>query len=198
MVIGVAAMYESWVVWVHAYLKATAQPGSGLFEILLAPTRLWQVVDRIGQLGAWSIFGYRPNGSAIWALWLCELLCVAGLSSLAFCVYEGNPFCETCDIWCTASLTRKLKYCDPAQVDRLLEARDVGGLVKLGPPPADAGKWIELKIRACPKCGATNVVSATAQAQTVGTDNKTRTTSSRITADLLITAAECKTLLERL
>ncbi|HIB67230.1 MAG TPA: hypothetical protein EYO33_19515 [Phycisphaerales bacterium] len=92
LIIGVAALYWSWVFWI------LAESSQEVF--IWAPDQLWAAIQYLGDKGVWSIKGATPTGVVLFAFWAVEAAAIVGMSAWSgFKAASNNAFCEKCDCW---------------------------------------------------------------------------------------------------
>jgi hypothetical protein len=155
------AYYLSWVVWVYAFLHQR-DADVPLLGLLLQPSALWEVIQRINEVGAWTVKGTTPTGAVLWVLWAAEATLVIGAAIFGAVTAVNHPFCENCDVWSEESKgVAVLGGEDPkALKERLMSDKLIPALEGLGPPSANDNRYAVLDLQSCPSCKAFHTLSA--------------------------------------
>ena len=104
-VAALVAYYVHWVVWINFMAG----------EMFLKPDELWIMMNRIAQFGAWSIFDWTPQGTALWVIWGIEGLVIVGMGALGAHTVTDMPFCEATNQWTKENtLATRFRVVDPA------------------------------------------------------------------------------------
>jgi len=190
---GLSAVYLSWAVWFRGHQGVFKAKGFiGLLDLVFSPVRLWHIFLSINGT-SWDLWGYKPSADVLLILWSLEAALIIGLSSLvcAFMV-DDAVFCEACGTWCQLQLgVAKLRSCDPAELKRRLETKDLAFLEALGSPPSRANQWLNLRLWQCKKCGTTNTLDVEEATVTAKLSGRRSTTVARLLSRLLVTTPEC-------
>lgn len=189
--------YASWAVWMNivahqASAKSEASPATFAFD----PAFLWYAVNRVNEVGAWSLKGGTTvSGIALWVVWGVEL---AAIFATAFVVARKiittEPFCDACEEWCAAK--QGVAWCgagDRAELVLRAEAKDFGHVEKLGPARPGATPTYRFDLNTCPKCGELNALSVHLCTLKV-VKGEVKTDTKCVVDKLLLTAAEADAL----
>jgi hypothetical protein len=179
---GIAALctvvghYVAWAAWVSVVLNRDTE-GPGTFDLVLSPGDLWETIDRISEVGAWSLRSSSPvTGGVLWGLWALEGLIVLGVgAALGGGLAMGGVYCEHCGRWCKEEEGRvMLNPAPPEAVKPRLEAQDFAVLNEIGPLAQD-GPALRLDLAWCEGCDKTHAVALsklTPKADGSGTDSE--------------------------
>ncbi len=105
-IIGLLALYVSWVIFIYALLN---KGGDGtqqydLFGMMLSPGGIWAFMKSLNATGWYSIKSWTPSGTALWVFWGIEAAIILGLSTLlSTSSIDSEMFCESCEKWCDTS-----------------------------------------------------------------------------------------------
>jgi hypothetical protein len=156
-----ASLYWSWAFWVKNIYHNFGEEDLNAFTLMQQPHALWDLIKLINQEGTWGTTAGNPTkGTELWILWALEAIAVIGAAALTVVTgLQSQPFCETCQVWCSA--TEKLLLSPVSnlpQTQRQLALRDFSFLQKLG-----AGKknYVHLKadLHSCPNCRELNTLT---------------------------------------
>ena len=149
------SLYCSWAFWVRNIFHTLAHTEFSAVAIMQSPHKLWDLMKLINDVGTWGMSAGSPTkGTELWVIWGLEgatVLISAALAAVA--VINMQPFCEACQLWCSA--TEKLcllPISDIGQIKLLLEQYDLSFLQKLGPGNAKTNHLIA-ELHSCPNCG---------------------------------------------
>jgi hypothetical protein len=155
---AVVSLYCSWAFWVQNIFHTLAHEELSTAALIQNPYRLWDLMKVINDVGTWGMSsGSSTKGTELWVIWGLEgatVLTAAALAAVA--VINIQPFCESCQLWCSA--TEKLcllPISDIGQIKSLLEQHDLSFLQKLGPGNAKTTHLIA-ELHSCPNCGELN------------------------------------------
>lgn len=192
LLLGLAAVYMGWVVWMFAFL-GRADAERNIVSLATYPALLWAYILRVNEVGAWNLGSVTPTGSALWIVWGAEALLITGVAVLiANFMMKEEPYCEACNNWCTQEpKVAELQSCDLSELKRRLEMKDLGFLRSLGARAADAGNWLRVSLYGCKQCHLTNALTVSTVTVTVDKNNKASSKTARVIENLLITPAEC-------
>lgn len=120
------------------------------------------------------------------------VLIASFISFFLLIIGTENVVCRTCVNLCkTYRGVAKLRSCDPAELKRRLEAKDLAFLEALGAPPANADQWLDLNLCYCIRCGATNTLDVKLVTRTISAKGRRSMSTTTLVRRLLVTAAEC-------
>lgn len=126
------------------------------------PVSAMQLVHAIDQLGARHLhYGTLIiGGGALWALWFCEALLVAGLSLVLADAVHVTPLCASCERWCTVRRgVARVAVAPVAEVRARLERRDWDYFRRLAARRWRPGRCLRLDLATCSGCQSTNALS---------------------------------------
>ncbi len=104
-VVSLVAYYVHWVVWMDLMTG----------EMFFKPDELWILMNRIAEVGAWSIFGWTPQGGALWAIWGLEGIIIVGMGTIGAHAATDVPFCEATGQWTEENtLGTRFRAVDPS------------------------------------------------------------------------------------
>src|SRR5688572_3905604 len=93
LTVALVAFYMSWVAWIHA-IAGRADADIPLAEIASQPALVWELVQEINKVGAWSLKGFTPTGTFLWILWAIEAcLIVVPVFLVTSAMLGGRPYC---------------------------------------------------------------------------------------------------------
>lgn len=192
VLLGLVAVWAEWVVWMYGFL-GRAEVERNLLGLFFVPSALWALILQVNEVGAWTLHGSDAvTGWPLWMIWGLEAAVIAGTAIFAaVAVMDGEPYCESCGTWCEEEKNiAELKTCDPGELKRRVESKDLGFLESLGARAAGASEWLHVKLFNCKQCGMTNTL--TVDSVSVTLDKKNRETKNTVTLldKLLVTPAE--------
>lgn len=185
LLIGVFALYLSWVVWFYA--------SSGQKLLLINANELWISMRLIATTGAWSIFGWTPTGGALYFIWIVEaLMIVGGCTLMAFASVESVPFCETCSQWVENSKTKSGLESIEEQADfnLKLEQGQFGVLNELSQAESNSNSSTEVEIKKCNSCEGSNYLSVSSVKTKVDEKGKESKDSTKLINNLKLTSQQ--------
>ena len=153
LVLGLAATYVQWVAWLQ---------GAGA-EIGLADVGMvGAAISAVAAEGAWSVFGWEPTGSSLYAIWGIEGLVIAAISAgMPAGMLMDWAFCENCDTWLKDKI--EMAPFDPVRDDEALKARiergDVEPLLAFERVDAARNDYARLTLKSCSGCQRFRLVS---------------------------------------
>lgn len=104
-VIALVAYYVHWVVWMDLMVG----------ETFLKPAELWTMINRVAEVGAWSMFDWTPQGTALWVIWGIEAIIIVGMGTLGAHAATDVPFCEATNQWTEENtLGTRFRAVDPS------------------------------------------------------------------------------------
>lgn len=191
LVVAAASLYFSWAVWVSVLLgKADLQVG--VLELAQQPAGLWEIVNKVNEVGAWKISNSTVSGGFLWLIWAAEAAIVLGGAVIAAAGMLGtSPFCESCQSWC--SHTKGLitvADVEPAELKGRVEARDFDYVKGLAPKTEGQRDWARFDLYECPGCGKTNTLSVVRESITTDKKGNNSTNSSAVVKHLLLDKSE--------
>src|SRR5437016_4476258 len=99
LIVGLSALYDGWAVWLHAVIARAGENTSSV-AIMLSPAGMWLLMQKINEVGIFTLRGLHPTGAALWGMWGAEAAIIVG--GAAWATYAFNtqdPFCEHCNVW---------------------------------------------------------------------------------------------------
>ena len=156
-----ASLYCSWAFWVKDVFHTFAHQELSASGLMQNPHALWKLIKYVNQYGTWGMSsGSATKGTELWVIWGLEAAVVLGTSALAaVTVLRLQPFCENCQLWCTA--TEKLcllPVSDVAQTKLLLQQHDLSFLQKLGGGDKKTTN-LSAELHSCPNCHELNTLT---------------------------------------
>jgi hypothetical protein len=156
-----ASFYCSWAFWVKDVFDTFGQEQLDSFTLMQQPQVLWNLMKLINQNGTWGTIADHPTkGVELWILWMFEAVAVLGAAAVtAVAWFQAQPFCETCQRWCSTSEKLFLSpVSNLAQTKLQLAQRDLTFLQKLG--AGSKGRvHLSAELHACPKCRELNTLT---------------------------------------
>jgi hypothetical protein len=155
------SFYCSWAFWVKDILHTFNHENVSAFILMQQPHALWEVIQQINQYGTWGTSAGKPTtGTELWVIWACEGIAVLGTAAMtAVTILQAQPFCERCQLWCSA--TEKLCL-SPAsnlgQIKLQLQSRDLSFLQKLGPGNKNMSH-LAAELHSCRECHELNTLT---------------------------------------
>ena len=160
---GALAASYGWEYWRVLGEVAEANPGVARADIEAQVTfrRFIELKTEAGwNVGHGGSGGSPLNGFWVFLVWGSEALIILGGGLGMAWFGASNPYCERCNRWGEARELRLL-YLSRSDVDPLLAAGDLGGLItaRAPDPPADTSVAIVLRATLCPACAETGFLS---------------------------------------
>jgi hypothetical protein len=156
-----ASLYWSWAFWVNNIIHNSGEEELNAITLMQQPHALWEMIKQINQDGTWGTTAGNPTkGTELWILWMCEAVAVVGTAAVtAVTGIKSQPFCEACQVWCSA--TEKLLLSpvnNLVQTKLQLAQRDLSFLQKLG---EGNRKHVHLRaaLHSCPSCHELNTLT---------------------------------------
>ena len=150
--VGVFCVYTGWVAWVYAL-------SDGNYFSPTAPDGIFHPVRIIAEDGAWTIFGWTPQGGALYAIWVVEAIMIVGSAVIGVFVLideSANTFCDSCNKWAEDVYTSPFLTVteDIENIKEYLEQADYKRLTDLEPAEnvAIPGAYARLVIQGCRTC----------------------------------------------
>ena len=94
LIVALVAYITHWVVWVERMTEIRTVNGA----------ELWEYIVAINTVGPWSIFGWTPSGTSLWAIWGVEAIVIVGLGTVSARGGIDLPFCEDTGQWASEEL----------------------------------------------------------------------------------------------
>lgn len=187
------SFYLSWAVWV-SIVVSNDEAGVSALGLAAQPLLLWELIARINEVGAWTLFRSSTpvSGIALWVVWAVEAAIVLIGAPVAAAAMLGDaPFCEKCDAWCAHERgVALLAAGDDGEVRRRVEAKDFQYVRGLGAMAEGDVEWYRVDLHRCPTCGQMNTVSVFNEKLKVDDKGNVSVKSSALVENLLLTAPE--------
>ncbi len=107
--IGMVAMYVSWVVFIYALINREGDAQLSLIGMLASPQIIWDSIVAINESGWFTIKSWTPSGIVLWVFWGIEALIVVGAPLfMGAGGVDDEVFCERCNNWCETKETFQL------------------------------------------------------------------------------------------
>ncbi|MCJ8331525.1 MAG: hypothetical protein HRT89_07290 [Lentisphaeria bacterium] len=157
-ILGVFAVYYSWVVFLYAFTNRFVDGSEiTLLKLILNPGKMWDYMGLIAKEGWFEVSGSKIKGGLLWAAWIGEALfiIIASTISATFMVNE-MIFCENCNKWCDEKGSVSIMFPEDQET---LDAIAEGNMdVVLELPKIGAHQFPQINCEAfhCPNC--TNTV----------------------------------------
>lgn len=192
--LGLLAIWAQWVAWIFALL-GQSDLERDLLGLALNPGILWEVIREVNNVGAWTLKGSTPTGGFLWAIWAVEALMLVGaVVFVAKSSMDAEPYCESCGSWCKEEdNVAQVQTCDPEELKRRMESKDLGFLERLGARAEGASAWMQVGLHRCKQCGMTNTMKVDAVTVTVDKKNKESKSTKTVFEKLLVSSGECDT-----
>ncbi len=194
IIVATASLYASWVVWIYAFIRRQGADVS-LLPIASQPRLLWQLIQRVNEVGAWSFLHVTPTGPALGFVWIVEASMILGFAIWVGAGAISEPFCESCQRWC--ELTEGVAVVgegDPKELKSRMEKKDFSFPEKLGAKKPGASSWFRLDLHSCPQCGMVNTLSIRKVRVSVDKKGKSSEKTKNVMSKLLLNAAETESL----
>jgi hypothetical protein len=191
LIVALISLYFSWAVWMSVLL-GKADVHIGALEFAQQPGLLWDAINEVSEVGAWSIRGLKVSGGPLYFIWGCEAVIILGTTvAAAVAVLTTTPFCEACQSWCHE--TKELMLvgdADAGALKRRMEAKDFDYLKSLGIKEGDQPDWVRIDLHDCPRCGQTNTLNVLREHLTIDKKGKRGKKSAGVVNNLLLSKSE--------
>ena len=194
-VIIASGFYASWAIWVAAAARR-GDVEAGLFDLLLEPDALWEIVSAIASEGSFTVAGCHPTGIVLWLCWAVEAVVIVGIPCFLSIAGKPDPFCERCNTWCEPT-EGVLTVAGDTDVDMLTAKLDAGAIDYLAQTPrATSGStFYRLDMQACGSCRNLSTLSLL-QVTTEIREGKVVQTPTPIIENRLLDGEQMRSLLE--
>lgn len=182
IVSGAVADYAGFISWLFALTDGKL--------LVFSPQTLYAVLCRVAEKGVWGIDkGTTVSGSALWFVWLCELLLMVGMSvHFALKGYDDVAYCEPCGRWYDGPLVRYVEArSDTGTLMTHLDAGDLRVLHGLRDVKANCDENLRLALIRCGKCSGQAYLSVLRRSRTV-VNGRSQWKEKRVTDRLAVTA----------
>lgn len=155
------SLYWSWAFWVQNVFLTFAHKELSALALMQRPQVLWGLIKFINRIGTWGMSAGSPTkGTELWVIWALEAATVLAIAALAAAaLVQVQPFCEACQLWCSASEKLcLLPVVDLAQTRLLLDQHDLSFLQKLGPGNVKT-THLSAELHSCPNCRELNTLT---------------------------------------
>jgi hypothetical protein len=157
-IVGLAALYVAWAVWLYALLQREGVDVTAM-EVIFSPLGMWELILAINESGAWSISGATPTGIVLWLIWLIEAVIIVGAAVYFGRAAVNDPFCETCNLWSKYSAGVLVTGMgDTAALKSSLERHDFSPVAQPG-PAKNTNRFLSYDVHRCTECGQFNVLT---------------------------------------
>ncbi|WP_420572589.1 hypothetical protein [Kordia sp.] len=101
LIVGLAGLYVSWVVWIYDHANASAFVEVSYMDLLTNPKALWGIIWEINVHGTWGIgrSGGAVDGIMLTIVWIIEALAIVGVSVFFAYSKACEPYLENDDDW---------------------------------------------------------------------------------------------------
>lgn len=128
LLIGIAALYVSWVIWVADHF------GESYMTIGLDFERLFNSISFANERGTWGIgrSGGLVNGAMLTVVWIIELLAMIGFPVFFAYSKAGEPFIENDDSWAEVTPIGPFEFINnKEELKRQLETKNYEPVVNM-------------------------------------------------------------------
>jgi hypothetical protein len=195
VVAAFVSYYLSWAVWV-SIVVSTGDSSVSALELAGQPLLLWELILKINEHGAWSLFKTEVTGFALWLIWGIEaLIILIGTPLMASAQTSSDPFCENCQSWCAREQgVAVVALAESAEFKRRLEAKDFQYLREVGAKGEGDAEWLRVDLHHCPGCGQTNTLSVHKEKLSYDSKGNPSVSASSLLDNLLLNAADIRDL----
>ncbi|MGH1385534.1 hypothetical protein [Kordia sp.] len=144
LIVGVAGLYFSWVIWIYDHLNASAFVDVSHLELMQSPEALWDVIWKINEQGTWGV-GRSANanisGKMLTTVWIIEAIAFIG-TPIFFAFSKANePYLEEDDNWADTTKIGPFELItDKETLKKQLEAKNYEPLLAMLPAENDQEK----------------------------------------------------------
>ncbi|MFK7747848.1 MAG: hypothetical protein AB8B65_05635 [Kordia sp.] len=144
LIIGIAGLYFSWIIWVYYHLNASPYIDITHLELLESPEALWDVIWKINEQGTWGI-GRNANaylsGRLLTTVWGIEAIAFIGTPIFFAFTKANDPYLEEDDNWADTTKIGPFEFIfDNEILKKQLEAKNYEPLLAMGPALNDQQK----------------------------------------------------------
>eukprot|EP00913_Durusdinium_trenchii_P008850 g8316.t1 len=182
----VAALFAVYFVWVaHVWIHSGYNLNT-LTDRLNHPLHLLRDMQQQAALGIWSIFGVRPVGWQLYAIWIAEATSVICLS-VACSADDSATYCEHCKRWTQDSgVLLQMPSGQPDELRAALEAERYDVLDSLRRQPFKEKDLYEGKISECPTCRDSNYLSVQHVTEIIDSEGDPQRVENAIVTNLIV------------
>lgn len=140
LIIGIAGLYISWLVWLHYYANQSAFVEVSFMDLITQPRITWDFIWEINKQGTWGIgrSGGAVDGTFLTVIWVIELIAIIGFPVFFAYSKAGEPYLENEDDWAESTPIGPFEFIqDTGQLKQQLESKNYSGLLAI--PPAENG-----------------------------------------------------------
>lgn len=155
---GVAALYFAWACFI--WVMARKDGGDvDLFQLIQAPTVIWDIAQAIAEEGWYSIRGLTPKGAVLWAFWAIEAgVVVWACIKFSTTRIQSTAFCEDCRQWMQSEPVVSIPA-DQGAIASTIKKHGLAGVQEVAPPSERAARWVNIVGQRCGNCKKSAVFS---------------------------------------
>lgn len=141
LLVGLAGLYVSWVVWMHYYVNLSAFVEVSYLDLLTNPIGLWEAMWDINEVGTWGIgrSGGAVDGIMLTIVWAIEALAFVAVAVFFAYSKACEPYLENDDAWAETTKIGPFQFIqDITSLKQELETKKYEQLLAL--PKEEAGR----------------------------------------------------------
>lgn len=141
LIIGLAGLYISWLVWIYDHGNASAFAEISYMDLLSNPGGMWDFIWAINEEGTWGIgrSGGAVSGMFLSVIWLIEAIAFVGVAAFFGYSKACEPYLENDDDWAETTKIEPFKLIeDVSGLKHELETQNYEQLLAL--PIEEAGR----------------------------------------------------------
>ena len=148
LLVGVFAVYASWVVWMHAFWGRLDHD-----VWIINPFELWELISLAAANGVWTLKSWTPTGAVLYTFWAIEAVIISGFSMFMSMGGANESFCEPCEQWLDTELENlfMLVKADKKTIKQSLESGDISVLEPRFDEP-ESSTQVSITLDLCSGC----------------------------------------------
>ena len=137
LIIGIASLYFSWVIWIYDHINASAFNNVSHLELLQDPFGLWDVTWQINNVGTWAIgrsASANISGTMLTVVWILEAAAMI-LPPIFFAYSKARePYLEDDNAWADTTKIGPFEFIeDKETLKKQLETKNYQSLLEMKP-----------------------------------------------------------------
>jgi hypothetical protein len=137
LMVGIAGLYFSWVIWIYDHINASAFVDVSHLELMQSPEALWDVIWKINDQGTWGIgrsASASISGKMLTTVWVIEAIVFIGTPIFFAFSKTSEPYLEEDDDWADTTKIGPFEFIiDKETLKKQLETKNYEPLLAMGP-----------------------------------------------------------------
>jgi hypothetical protein len=136
LIIGLAGIYASWIVWVGYHVNSSAFVELSYLDLLKNPNAFWSMVWEINEIGTWGIgrSGGSVSGMFLTVVWVIEALAMISFPMFFAYTKACEPYLENDDNWAEQTAIGPFEYIPNSGIlEKQLETKNYEELIAMLP-----------------------------------------------------------------